>query len=81
MPQLSLYLDDVMMGEMKRSASAEGVSLSRYAAGAIRDKLHAPKLAAAEGRWDRLFGILADDDSFTRPPQLETCTIPPLDLA
>ena len=79
MPQLSLYIDDLMMGEMRAMASAEKRSLSRFAADAIRERLNAHKKVAAEGYWDRLYGCLADDDSFTRPPQLETRPIPPLD--
>ena len=81
MPQVSLYIDDVIMGEMKHSAAAEGVSLSRFAADAIRERIHFPKAVATEGRWDRLYGCLADDDSFARPVQLETHVIPPLDIA
>ena len=80
MPQLSLYIDDMMMGEMRAMASAEKCSLSRFAADAIRDRLRAPKAKADEGYWDRLYGCLADDDSFTRPTPLETKPIPPLDL-
>ena len=80
MPQLSLYIDDVMLEEMKTSASAEGQSLSKYAAGAIRERLHAPQRVASEGYWDRLYGCLADDDSFVRPPQLETRPVPAIDI-
>ena len=80
MPQVSLYIDDVMMGQMKRSAAAEGLSLSRYAADAIRERIDAPKHVAAEGYWDKLYGCLADDDSFTRPAQFETQPIPSLDV-
>ena len=79
MPQLSLYIDDVMMGEMKAGAAAHKQSLSKFAAEAIRERLQAPARIAAEGYWDRLYGCLADDDSFVRPPQLETQPIPPLD--
>lgn len=80
MPQLSLYVDDVTMDEMRTSASAEGVSLSRYAAGAIRERLDAPHHAVSTGYWDKLYGCLADDDSFVRPTQLETRAVPALDL-
>ena len=79
MPQLSLYIDDVMMGRMKSSAAAEGLSLSRYAADAIRVRLDTPKRVAADGYWDRLYGCLSDDDSFVRPSQWETHPIPSLD--
>ena len=81
MPQLSLYIDDVMMSRMKSSAAAEGLSLSRYAADAIRVRLEAPVRKAADGYWDRLYGCLADDDTFVRPEQWETHSIQPLDLA
>lgn len=80
MPQLSLYIDDVMMRHMRSSASAEGVSLSRFAANAIRERIETPRQVAADGYWDRLYGCLADDDTFVRPPQLETRPIPPLDM-
>ena len=79
MPQLSLYVDDTLMDLMKRSAAAEGLSLSRYAARAIRECIEAPKHVAAEGYWEKLYGCLADDDTFVRPAQLETKPIPALD--
>ena len=81
MPQLSLYINDVMYDEMKGAASAEGLSLSRYAAEAIRNRLDAPKSVADTGLWNRLYGCLADDTSFTRPSPLETRPIPPLDIS
>jgi len=80
MPQLSLYLDEAMMGEMKIGASAEGVSLSRFAANAIKDRLHTPNRIAADGHWERLYGLLANDDSFVRPDQLETHPVQPIDV-
>lgn len=79
MPQLSLYVDDAMMDAMKRGAAAEGLSLSRFAASAIRERIEAPKRVAAEGYWEKLYGCLADDDSFVRPEQFETQPIPALD--
>ncbi|MCR5846430.1 MAG: antitoxin [bacterium] len=80
MPQLSLYIDDATMGLMKRNASAEGVSLSRYAANAIREYIDAPKRVADDDYWDKLYGCLADDDSFGYPERYESDPIPALDL-
>ena len=80
MPQLSLYIDDAMMERMKSAASNEGLSFSRYAAEAIRDRLDGPRQIAQTGHWDRLYGCLADDDSFKRPEQFETAPIEPLDI-
>ena len=37
MPQLSLYLDDTTMDVLRRSAEKEGVSLSHYAYGSVKD--------------------------------------------
>ena len=38
MPQLSLYLDDITMDVLRRSAEKEGVSLSHYARRLIQDQ-------------------------------------------
>lgn len=81
MPQLSLYVDDAMMSQLKESASAEGLSLSRFTAEAIRDRICARQGIVQDGRWDRLYGSLGDDDSFVRPKQLETRPIERLDVS
>ena len=79
MPQLSLYIDDKMMEQMRSCASSEGLSLSRYAANAIRDCIDSPSRTIGEGYWDRLYGSLAEDKSFVRPAQLETKPIQSFD--
>ena len=80
MPQLSLYIDDVMMGKMRNATTAEGLSLSRYAAEAIRERLESSKRITDEARWDTLYGCLAEEDSFVRPESLPTHSITALDV-
>ena len=80
MPQLSLYIDDETMNAMRTRAASEGVSLSRYAADSIRERLESPNRCAASGYWDRLYGYLAGDGTFQRPEQWETRPVAPLDL-
>lgn len=80
MPQLSLYVDEATMTRMKSHASTEGVSLSKYAANAIRERIDAPRKIVDDGYWDKLYGCLADDDTFKRPAQLETKPIMAIDV-
>ena len=67
MAQLSLYLDDATMETLRTDAKRQGVSLSKYAAGLIRD--HAGGNGWPVGYWEQVYGCLADDDSFVRPDQ------------
>ncbi len=64
MSQLTIYLDDVSMGEVKRSARREHVSVSKWA----RRRL----CEAVRHTWPpdyfALFGALGDAD-LSRPPQ------------
>ena len=62
MPQLSLYLDDATMETLRASALAEGVSMSRYASGLIRDRARFG--AWPQGYWEGVYGCL-HDDTFT----------------
>ncbi|MGI6220628.1 MAG: hypothetical protein ACOYIP_01950 [Coriobacteriales bacterium] len=61
MAQLSLYLEDEEMDTLRTDAAREGVSLSRYAAGLIREHAGGSKWPA--GYWDEVYGCL-DDDTF-----------------
>ena len=62
MPQLSLYIDDATMETLRAAARGEGVSMSRYASGLIRDR--AQLGGWPQGYWDSVYGCL-DDDTFT----------------
>lgn len=66
MPQLSLYLDDETMANLRVDAAREGTSLSKYANKVIRERsaLH----GWPEDYWN-LFGSL-EDDSFKAPAEL-----------
>lgn len=65
MAQLSLYLDDASMEDLRRSAQSRGVTLSKY----VRDVL----VDDAHGGWPNgffdLYGAL-DDPSFVEPPEI-----------
>ena len=62
MPQLSLYIDDATMETLRTSALSEGVSMSKYAAGLIRDRaLHG---SWPQGYWESVYGCLSDNLDF-----------------
>lgn len=65
MPQLSLYLDDATMEEVRRNAEAADVSLSQYVSGVLKK--------ANSSTWPRgffdLYGSI-DDESFSEPAEL-----------
>lgn len=63
MPQLSLYLTDEEMENLRESAARAGVSMSKYAAQAIVEKKKGQQWPA--GFFD-LYGSI-DDPSFTAP--------------
>ncbi|HIY82754.1 MAG TPA: antitoxin [Candidatus Rubneribacter avistercoris] len=65
MPQLSLYLDEATMGELRKRASLRNVSLSKHVAELIRNDA---ATGWPEGYWD-LFGSVADS-SFVAPSEL-----------
>lgn len=72
MPQVSLYVDDQAMEELRADAAREGTSLSKYVAARIRRDSQLGVVSGAPTQLlDKLYGCLADDDSFARPPQLE----------
>lgn len=59
MPQLSLYVDDATMNTLQTSAQAEGVSMSRYAAGLIRERER--RGGWPQGYWESVYGCLNDE--------------------
>lgn len=63
MPQLSLYLTDKEMADLRESAERAGMSMSKYAAQAIVEKEQRREWPA--GFFD-LYGSI-DDPSFTVP--------------
>ena len=74
MPQVSLYVEDELMEELRAGAAQEGVSLSKHVARRLRDgkvsyqgRCNTPS-GLPEGYFDRLYGCI-DDDSFVRPAQ------------
>ena len=66
MPQRSLYLDDPMMEGLRQDASREGKTLSKYAAGVLRERKE-------HNGWPpgvfNLYGA-CDDDTFVVPPEI-----------
>ena len=66
MPQLSLYLDDKTMADLRVDARECGLTLSKFVASLLQEK--------AANRWPdgywSLFGAL-DDDSFVLPEDLD----------
>ncbi len=66
MPQLSLYLDDKTMTDLRESAATERLSLSSYARKLIRDRSDSTWPA---GFWG-LYGAL-EDESFALPAELD----------
>ena len=68
MPQVSLYVDDATMTDLRAQARAEGVSLSKHVARrlAASTRTSTPS-GLAEGWLEGLYGCLADDDSFALP--------------
>ena len=77
MPQLSLYIDDATMETLQTSARAEGVSMSKYAAGLIRDREQHGRWP--QGYWDAVYGCLTDEldlrvpDDDLRPELDDAC--------
>lgn len=67
MPQLSLYLDDETMANLRADAAREGTSLSKYANKVISER--SALRGWPKGYWD-LFGSL-DDGSFRAPAELD----------
>ena len=71
MPQVSLYVDDATMDDLRTEAAREGVSLSKYVASRVRRHERADTPSGLPSSFfENLYGCLADDDSFVRPPQL-----------
>jgi hypothetical protein len=65
MPQLSLYIDEPTLKEVRRAARKERISVSRWISRRIK--------TAAESDWPEGFFDLAGsitDETFQRPPQL-----------
>lgn len=66
MPQLSLYIDDKTMDELRKAADEQGVSLSRYARTVIQER---GRSAWPDAFW-RTYGALSDD-GFVIPKELD----------
>lgn len=65
MGQISLYMNDQEMNEVRAKASKQGMTISRYVAKALRD-------SSAQSTWPTsffsLYGALGEDDTFVEPP-------------
>ena len=76
MPQLSLYMNDATMSTLRRCASAQGVSLSSYAASLIRQAANGDGWPT--GYWEGVYGCLDDDfsvdDSDLNPSLDDSCS-------
>lgn len=74
MPQVSLYVDDALMEELRVGAANEGVSLSKHVAHRLQHSGSGTQSRCAtpsglpEGYFSQLYGCI-DDDSFARPEQ------------
>lgn len=66
MPQLSLYLDDQTMANLRNDAGGCGMTLSKFVASLLKEKTES---RWPEGYWS-LFGAL-DDDSFVLPDDID----------
>ena len=70
MPQVSLYVDEATMKALRQEAASEGVSLSRHVATRLQN---ASRMTTTSGLpeelLEKLYGCLAQDDSFKRPEQ------------
>ena len=75
MPQVSLYVDDALMDELRADAALEGVSLSKHVARRLKDGKKSyrgrcdTKSGLPKGYFSELFGCI-DDDTFVVPPSL-----------
>ena len=66
MPQLSLYLGEAEMQNLRNSASREGVSLSRYARGVLNKNTQTNSWSSS---FLSTFGVI-QDETFTAPAEL-----------
>jgi len=76
MPQVSLYVDDAMMDELRLQAAQEGVSLSKHVARRLKEgatgyqtRCNTPS-GMPPGHFERLYGCI-EDETFVRPAQLD----------
>ena len=70
MPQVSLYVDEPLMKSLREEAASEGVSLSKHVAERLKNGSRcATPSGLPDGCLEKLYGCLADDDSFARPEQ------------
>ena len=64
MPQVSLYLSEAEMTELKEQAGKAGLSLSAYTRKLLRDNVS--KHSDVQGWWNRVSGKLTDN-TFVAP--------------
>ncbi|WP_165251869.1 hypothetical protein [Adlercreutzia sp. ZJ304] len=75
MSQVSLYLNDAAMAQLRSVCKKEQRSLSSYVSELIMDNRNSTSWP--KGYWDSVYGCL-NDDSFIVPPDLDAVTDGPL---
>ncbi len=65
MPQISLYIDEPTLRKVERAASRQHVSISKWVAEQIREKVD----PIYPSGFENLFGSITDD-SFARPNEV-----------
>ena len=81
MPQVSLYVDDATMEQLRKDAQNEGTSISKHVVRRLKDgrtcyrgRCDTPS-GLPSGFFAQLYGCI-DDDTFVRPSQLEERAVP-----
>ena len=68
MPQVSLYVDEATMADLRKQARAEGVSLSKHVARRLAQPAQTGTASGLPEGWlESLYGSLADVDGFDLP--------------
>ena len=65
MAQLTVYLDEATLKRVSSAAKREHESISRW----VKKRLAASLQSTWPAHYFELFGALADDETFKRPPQ------------
>ena len=74
MPQISLYVDEETMADLRNSAERRGTSISKYVGNLIK---HGPVREGYPEGYFSLYGCLSDE-ALDRPKDLMPDAVPPL---
>ena len=69
MPQLSLYLDDITMSNVRQNAARANSSLSTYVRDVLREQDKTDKTSLWPKGFFNLYGA-CDDETFVEPPEI-----------